>query len=83
MIIIMLTWSMKQPSSISTASIPTSTASGARSAPITTRASPVDASEKARIWEKVTEPQMMNRVMTVKRRVWRIATRKLSQVRRR
>jgi hypothetical protein len=82
-IIIMLTWSMKQPRNSRISSMPTSSMTGVRPAPRIAADSPAEACENAMICEKVIEPQMMNSVMTVKRKVCRTDTAKLFQVSRR
>ena len=60
---IMLTWSMKQPSSSRISSMTISTDQGDRPPPWTSATRPLVAPENARICENVVAPMMMNRMM--------------------
>ena len=62
MISIMLTWSMKQPSTSRTSIIAQSTTTGVSRASRITVTSPLVAPEKARICEKVVAPTMISRM---------------------
>ena len=63
-IIIMLTWSMKQPRNKRISSIDTTSMVGCSSSALTSLSSPSVAPEKDRICEKVIDAQIMKRIMT-------------------
>ena len=63
MISIVLTWSMKQPSTSRMAIITSSTPKGDSPEPCTSVTSPLVPPEKLRICEKVVAPMTMNRII--------------------